>query len=270
MTKRAKNIVLILLFSAVLLGLIISLSKQSAQKSCTEVLIHIDSNYHYSFLSKDSLLNDIEKEGIELIGNNIEDIDLDLLEKTIEKNIYVRNADVYTNLKGELRIDILQRRPMLRVINSLGETYFLDEYGRIMPLKSSHATRVIIANGKITETKKDIEKLNCDLDLLEDSVKQKNQHYALFHIVRQIEKDSLFNAQITQIYINQDGAFELVPLLGDHIILIDNPLENLELKLENLRLFYTEGLNNVGWNRYDIINISYDNQVVCTKKDSIK
>jgi len=58
--------------------------------------------------------------------------------------------------------------------------------------------------------------------------------------------------------------------LGDHIILIDNPLDNLELKLENLRLFYTEGLNNVGWDRYDIINISYDNQVVCTKKDSIK
>ncbi len=270
MNKRIKNIVFILLFCAIFIGLIFSLSRQSAQKSCTEVIINIDSNYHYSFLNKDSLFADIDAAGITLICSNIKDIDLDLLEKTIEKNIYVRNADVYTNLKGELRIDILQRRPMLRIINSLGEAYFLDEYGRIMPLKSSHATRVIIANGNITESKKDIEKLNCDLELLDDSVKQENQHYKLFHIVKQIEKDSLFSAQITQIYINQDGAFELVPLLGDHIILIDNPLDNLELKLENLRLFYTEGLNNVGWDRYDIINISYDNQVVCTKKDSIK
>jgi cell division protein FtsQ len=270
MTKRTKNIVLILVFSAIFIGLIISLNKQSAQKTCTEVIINIDSNYHYSFLSRDSLFADINAAGIKLIGCNTKDIDLDLLEKTIEENIYVRNADVYSNLKGKLTIDILQRRPMLRIINSFGETYFLDEYGRIMPLKPSHASRVIIANGYITESKKDIEKFNCDLELLEDTVKQQNQHYKLFHIVKQIEKDSLFSAQITQIYINKDGAFELVPLLGDHIILIDNPLENLELKLENLRIFYTEGLNNVGWDRYDIVNISYDNQVVCTKKDSIK
>ena len=41
----------------------------------------------------------------------------------------------------------------------------------------------------------------------------------------------------------------------------------IEKKLDKLKEFYTEGLNEVGWNKYDRINIEFEKQVICTKKN---
>jgi cell division protein FtsQ len=41
--------------------------------------------------------------------------------------------------------------------------------------------------------------------------------------------------------------------------------DNLEDKFERLFVFYRMGLNKTGWARYNIINIKFKNQVVCSK-----
>ena len=43
-------------------------------------------------------------------------------------------------------------------------------------------------------------------------------------------------------------------------------MEGFEHRLENLRLLYDQGLSTVGWNQFEIINLKYENQVVCTKR----
>ena len=58
----------------------------------------------------------------------------------------------------------------------------------------------------------------------------------------------------------------LVPRIGNHIIEIGKA-DNLEKKLAKLEEFYKEGLSKVGWNKYNKINIEFDKQVICTKKD---
>ena len=40
-------------------------------------------------------------------------------------------------------------------------------------------------------------------------------------------------------------------------------------KRDELLAFYKEGLNKVGWNNYTRINIAFDNEVVCTRKDGV-
>mgnify|MGYP000956836569 FL=1 len=42
--------------------------------------------------------------------------------------------------------------------------------------------------------------------------------------------------------------------------------ENYKKKFRNLRAFYLQGLNNVGWNKYEKISLRFDNQVICTKR----
>ena len=39
----------------------------------------------------------------------------------------------------------------------------------------------------------------------------------------------------------------------------------MEEKFNKLEIFYSEGLNYVGWNKYSIIKLDYNGQVVCEK-----
>jgi cell division protein FtsQ len=58
---------------------------------------------------------------------------------------------------------------------------------------------------------------------------------------------------------------ELIPRAGDFRIVLGT-LDDYEKKLRKFSVFVEKGLNVVGWNRYSVINLSYDKQVVCTKK----
>ena len=72
--------------------------------------------------------------------------------------------------------------------------------------------------------------------------------------------------QVEQIHVTPKQEIVLVPRIGNHIIEIGKA-DNLEKKLAKLEEFYKEGLNKVGWNKYNKINIEFDKQVICTKKD---
>ena len=71
-------------------------------------------------------------------------------------------------------------------------------------------------------------------------------------------------AQIEQVYVDKTGEFELFPRVGNHIIVFGNA-EDIDKKFERLLIFYRNGLSKTGWNKYNVINIKYENQVVCSK-----
>lgn len=269
MNKRQIHIVTWIAVVILLVVLIVSVKSYDADMECKAVELNIDTNQQYCFLTEEELIKEIDATGEVLQGQRIKDLELDLIESMLEDNIYVRNADVFITVDGIVKINVQQRRPLVRISNAYDERYFLDDFGRIMPLNPEHAARTIIANGYIPETINDIRDIDADMDNYSDSLKQYNLHYKIFKLVQFIEKDKFWNAQITQIYINKNKEFELIPLVGSHIIVLDDPLDNLELKFENLKLFYDQGLNKVGWNRYKSINISIENQVVCTLRDSL-
>ena len=63
------------------------------------------------------------------------------------------------------------------------------------------------------------------------------------------------------------GSFEIemIPRIGNHTVVIGNDMF-LEEKFNKLSVFYREGLNKKGWDKYSIINLKFKDQVVCTKK----
>ena len=52
---------------------------------------------------------------------------------------------------------------------------------------------------------------------------------------------------------------------GDFKVAFGKPGE-LSEKFDRFALFIEKGLNVVGWDRYSMISLKYDNQVVCTKR----
>ena len=95
-----------------------------------------------------------------------------------------------------------------------------------------------------------------------------NDFVNLINFVVQVEEDSFWQSEVVQFVADtlSTGAItlRLVPRSGDFIIEFGT-LADSRLKLDKLHEFYDNGLSRVGWNRYKVIDIRYDKQVICTE-----
>jgi cell division protein FtsQ len=80
-----------------------------------------------------------------------------------------------------------------------------------------------------------------------------------------IQKDSFFMAQVAQVNIEPNGTFQMVPTLGDHLVLLGS-VDQLEDKLNRLFTFYKKVWVGSGVNAYQFIDCRFDHQVVTLKK----
>ena len=81
-------------------------------------------------------------------------------------------------------------------------------------------------------------------------------------LAKYLAKDSFWNAAITQVSIDSEKNFSLVPAFGTQMILLGN-VENLDQKMAKLFQFYKQGYYTVRWDKYDEIDLRFERQVVC-------
>ena len=190
------------------------------------------------------------------------------LEYVLNSHPAVKSADVYTTIDGKVRIEICQRKPVLRVFTKSGESYYIDENGWLMPLSPKYTARVPVACGNIEEGYVLMNTVNMAVPgeiTLKDSLLCKSVLDDLYRLVTHIGKDEFWRAQITQIYVNNEQEIELVPRVGNHTILLGDVCD-LDEKFSKLMIFYKKALPVTGgWNTYSLINLKYKNQVVCRK-----
>ncbi len=188
--------------------------------------------------------------GNELLSTEIGKIDLHRIERAVEEDPFVADADVYIAQNNALHIRIQQREPLLRVLDNNGNNYYLDKTGAMMPFSPLHTPRVLVATGNIAPYAPDF------------LIKKKNSLKDAFQLALLLQEDPIWSAFIQHIHLNQAGEFTLIPLVGHQKILLGN-LRNVEDKLRRLKIFYQEGMPYAGWRKYETISLKYDGQVVC-------
>jgi len=260
-----KNILinLLWLFPAAIIVVLLGFT-QKQQNSIALQEINIDLEGHAAaFITKGEILKVINDKQNITTGMSIKDINTDMCEKIIESNPYVAQAEVFSTIDGILKVRISPRNPLLRVVNDRGEHFYIDEAGYTMPVSLHYSAKVLVANGNIKAQNNSTRatKLKTNLQIA-DSTAMLNQLYSL---AADLKKSSFWNAQIEQIYVNEKNEIELIPRVGEHSILIGD-ISFLNEKLEKLFVFYKEGLNKTGWNKYKQINLKYKDQVVCKLK----
>lgn len=188
-----------------------------------------------------------------LIGKDLEQVNLEEIEKKIKANPYIAYATVYADMDGTININIDQRQPILRVINAGDQDFYIDENGLKMPISPNFTANVLVANGKI------LEHFSGKVDTLITDVAIDLYETALY-----IKKDTLWDSQIEQAFVNDKNDIELIPRVGNQRIILGNA-DFLEKKMRNLRAFYKRAMPKVGWDAYKTINIKYRNQIICEK-----
>ncbi|MCC7297198.1 MAG: hypothetical protein IT244_02595 [Bacteroidia bacterium] len=241
---------------AVLIGitLIIWFSLQFAGKNriITKLDIQIKPDTGIYFVSQQEITDIITKTTGNPIGQSLTSISLSKIEGTLLKIRGIASAQAFSTLDGKLRVQIRQRIPVLRIQNSFNETFFIDSNGIKIPYKENYSPDVPAANGFIHERFKDSVRIY-------STVMKQLLQVALF-----IKNNSFWNNQFEQCYVDNFGDIILVPRVGKHSIVIGTP-ENMAKKMENLRIFYIKALNNLGWDKYSVINLKYHDQIVATR-----
>lgn len=173
-----------------------------------------------------------------------ENINLNNVEQFLENNQMIEDAEIFQTINGVLGAIITQRTPVLRIANGL-ESYYYDEDGKKMPLSANYSARVPLSTSKV-------EIDNCD-DIICLANKIKNDDFLQKHIIG-----------IKQIKEESTNQFELKMRSGSQIVIFGD-LKRMDKKIQNLKAFYQKSSADGSLSTYKMINLKFNDQVVCTK-----
>lgn len=225
------------------------------QKDCVKINIEIIGAEQHMFIDEKDVLSIINARGV-IIGTNLSSLHLREMETALEKNLWIKNAEVYLDNNQLLQIRILERQPVARVFTLEGTSFYVDSNSLQLPLSEKISARLPTFTG--FPSSKDI-LAKPDSLLLNQIVK----------LGKFIQTDSFWMAQIAQIDITPQACFELVPLIGDHFVVLGNA-EDIAAKFNRLYSFYRQAWLQNGISTYEKLDIQYSGQVVAIRRGSSK
>lgn len=256
--KKIVTVCLDIVLAVYLVFAVTSFNKPDERtKVCTKVSIDIEDEATNGFISKYEVKNRLEQSHLYPLSQPIGKIDARRIEETLQQSPFVRNAECYKTLDGNVYISLSQRLPIVRIKAASGDDYYMDDNNSVMP-NSNYTSDLIIATGYIT---------------------RQFASYYIAPLAKAINANELWKNQIVQINVTPDHSIELVPRVGDHIINIGRlPIskyrserekqihEFVDKQLTRLKKFYQYGLSQAGWNKYTYIDLEFTNQIICKKK----
>ncbi len=236
--------------------------------TCKKLDIRITEGKHGNFVEADDIRQMLTDKGIYVEGSMMASIDINGMEKMFYDNPWIEKANSYSDINGMVTIEIEQREPLIRIVNAVNESYYIATDGKLMVWSPRFTPQVLVASGNIPESYGNWYQASISQIEANDSLAKTTVLDDLDKLARFITADEFWNAQVESIFINAKNEIELVPRVGNHRIVFGT-VENMEKKFANLKLFYRQGLNKEGWNKYDTLNLKFDGQVVCAKKQVI-
>ena len=121
-------------------------------------------------------------------------------------------------------------------------SFYIDDEGGYMPLSSNYTARVPFVVGYI----------------------EKNNLSNVFKIAQKVYNDIFLKTHVVEIHQDEDLNVSL-KLRQHRFDVYLGDLNQLDKKINNLKVFYKKALKEDTLDDYKTINLQFDNQVVCTK-----
>lgn len=245
--KRELKIVAALL---VVLVFIAFTERKHEEFAIRDVVVKIENGVDNHFLDESDVLGLMRVDVENIRGAKTSEINLKAIEAKIKKDPFIKQADLYTDLKGNLIASIALRRPIARIIRADGPDGYIAEDGTVMPVSEKFTARVLLISGAYT--RKILEQSN---------INSTEEGAELLKLIRVLKEDDFWSAQIAQMDIDAKGRLTLFPQVGDERIEFGRT-DNQSAKLKKLKIYYKEIVPKAGWNKYKRVSLQYDGQIV--------
>lgn len=215
-----------------------------------DIVIKIENIEGNQFVDESDVADLMQLGEENLKGASLENLNMKQLEKRIRMNRFVKDAQLYSDLKGNLVVKAELRRPIARLVRNDGPDGYIAEDGTVMPVSDKFTTRVVLISGSYIRGLLAIENLN-------KTKETKN----LLTMLEMIREDDFWRAQIAQLDIDSKGHITMLPQIGGQVIKF-GVADNLETKFKKMKIFYKEILPQKGWNTYKRVNLEYEGQII--------
>lgn len=225
-------------------------SVKNTDKRVNNVLVEIRDQHGDFFTDQLEVLNLLNGQNTDyVLGLTLKKLDLKMLESRVEEHPFIKNAQVFRDIKGNLLVKVEQAQPIARIFRRQGKDVYIDKDGTLIPTTPKHTARVpLIEMERTFSWEKNINETKYGRDILE--------------LLKYIEADDFWRAQIAQVVIQKDGEIKMLPQVTKQEITFGKP-SDLDRKFKKLKVFYKEILPNKGWNTYSMVNLKFENQIVC-------
>jgi cell division protein FtsQ len=234
----------------VVVGIIAFTERKQGDVFIKDVTIKIDNLQENHFLDESDIIDLMQFNKENLTGTSIDRVNLKAIEHKIKKQPFIKNADLYSDLKGNLVVRAALRRPIARIVRNDGPDGYIAEDGTIMPVSDKFTSRVLLVSGNFVSQ-----------ILKQSNMHEKEETQKILDLINRIREDDFWKAQVAQLDIDKKSRITLFPQVGDEKIEFGKP-DDMEVKFKKLMIFYKEILPRTGWNKYNRINLEYEGQIV--------
>jgi cell division protein FtsQ len=233
------NIRVVLMFAVIIFLYSFTSHRNAVRKIKKTEVVFIGENT--LFLKEQTVNKLLIEKNKDLKTLNKVDLDLNTLEKSINKQELINKADVFITVDGVLKAVVEQKTPIGRVFDEAG-SFYIDYEGDSMPLSDNYTARVPLLSGEIAAVKK--EKLS--------------------EVLRMIYKDEFLKKNIIGVQVLPNGSLIMANRNYDFKIDFGRTI-NIDRKFKNYKAFFQKAVLDSTLNKYTRINLKFTKQVVCIK-----
>jgi cell division protein FtsQ len=224
--------------------------KEQARIVCHNVQVEIRNDHENYFMDEAEALRLVAAVQPGMIGADLASLSLKGIEMKLMTDSHIEDAQLYSDLKGNIVVSVRLRRPLARIVRSQGADAYIAEDGTIMSTSDKYTSRVLLISGGL-----------CEKLITRGNVMEIEQGAGLLEMIRFIHEDEFWRAQVAQLDVNSAGDVRIVPQVTGQIIEFGKS-DQVESKFSKLMIFYKKILPQRGWTRYKRVNLEYEGQII--------
>lgn len=216
-------------------------SQRAADPVCSKIIIIIKDSTERQYVSIGELQQQLHQAGLWKIGEPLSKISCHEIEQHLLTHPMLRRAECYERANGEVKIVVAQRKPVVLIKGD--EVYYLDTERKVMPVRASVNTPVVVVSGRIGKQQAEGE---------------------IYDFVVWLQNNRFWREKIHNIRVITPKMIEAIDEEHKYTIILGS-LNGAERRLKDLQKLYEEGFDKIGYPEYKQIDLQYKGQIIGRK-----
>lgn len=252
--KTIRRILIATIWMAVgggLFTLLLAANSNKKKQVCSGYDIQVKSDFESPVIAKTEVLQwikSVARGGI--IDQSLASLDIHAMEELVEKNPWVKDAELWFDNRNRMHVVVEERKPLARMFTTSSGSFYLDADLHRLPLKKGWTAELPVFTSWPDQNKWSRKDSLLGMDVIA--------------LAKFIGENPFWSAQVEQIDINEGKQFELIPLVGNNVIRLGDG-QDLDSKFNRLDVFYQQVLSKTGFEKYSTIDVRFKGQIIGQK-----